>query len=256
MPLCKNCAYEVELKYCPNCGQKASVKRLEMRSLLSELPHALWHIDKGFLYNVTQLFKRPGYAIKDYLEGKRKKFYHPLSYMLIVLGTMLLVMSLIKVHYYDPVQDAWMLTKKAASWKEYDATQQTWIHYYKFYIPFYLPWMALIFYLWLRVMKQKYTYAECIFISFFCSANMTIPQIFVLVLAYIFNSTAFTRTSDIILNDSAILLIYFFQFYQLGNRALKKGWRIALAVLGALLLLAFAYAAIYVFLNLATKVGL
>jgi len=142
-----------------------------MKSLLQELPHTIWHIDKGFLFNVVQLFQRPGYAIKDYLGGKRKKFYHPLSYMLVVLGTMLVAMNLMKVHYYDPVQDAWMSPEKAASWKEYDATQQTWIHYYKFYIPFYLPWMALIFYLWLRVMKQAYTYAECIFISFFCSPN-------------------------------------------------------------------------------------
>jgi len=136
MTTCKNCGHQVDLKFCPNCGQKASVKRLEMKSVLTELPHSVFHIDKGFLFNVTQLFKRPGYAIKDYLEGKRKNFYNPLAYMLVVLGTMLLAMNLMKVHYYDPVKDAWMSPGKAVSWKEYDATQQTWIYYYKFYIPF------------------------------------------------------------------------------------------------------------------------
>lgn len=256
MTTCKNCGYQFDLKYCPQCGQKASVKKLEMKSLLQELPHSLWHIDKGFLFNIVQFFKRPGYAIKDYLDGKRKKFYHPLSYMLVVLGTMLVAMSLMKVHYYDPVQDAWMSPEKAASWKEYDATQQTWIHYYKFYIPFYLPWMALIFYLWLRVMKQAYTYAECIFISFFCSANMTIPQIIVLTLAYIVNNPSFTRTSDQVINNSALAIIFFFQFYQLGNPMLKKGRRILLSIIGTLLLGAFTYAILYAFLRFAEIVGL
>ena len=256
MTTCKNCGYQSELKYCPNCGQKASVKRLEMKSLLQELPHSVFHIDKGFLFNVSQIIKRPGYAIKDYLDGKRKNFYHPLSYMLIVLGTMLVAMNLMKVHYYDPVQDAWMTPEKAASWKEYDATQQTWIHYYKFYIPFYLPWIALIFYLWLRVMKQAYTYAECIFISFFCSANMTIPQIIVLTLAYFVNNPSFTRTSDQVINNTVLAIIFFFQFYQLGNPLLKKGRRILLSGIGTLVLGAFTYTILYAFLYMATKIGL
>ncbi|MGH2553873.1 MAG: DUF3667 domain-containing protein, partial [Chitinophagaceae bacterium] len=143
-----------------------------MKNLLHDLPYAVWHIDKGIVYNIIQLFKRPGYAIKDYLEGKRKPFYHPLSFMLIILATMYVLMQLLHIHYYDPVLDAGMSAEKTNFWKEYDATQQAWVHYYKFYIPFYLPWMALLYYLWLRVMKVKYTYAECIFISFFNSAQM------------------------------------------------------------------------------------
>lgn len=256
MITCKNCGYQSDLKFCPNCGQKTSVKRLEMKSLLHELPHAIWHVDKGIIYNIIQLFKRPGYAIKDYLDGKRKNFYHPLAYMLLVLGTMLVAMNLMQVHYYDPVQDVGMSTEKAAFWKDYDATQQAWIHYYKFYIPFYLPWMALLYYLWLRVMKAKYTYAECVFISFFNSAQMTIPQIAVLALAYIINDTAFTRISDQLINYPILLFLYFFQFYQLGNPALKKQRRIILAATGALLMLGFAFAMIYLFLNFAVAVGL
>lgn len=256
MTSCKNCGYQADLKFCPNCGQKVSVKRIEFRSLVKDLPHAVWHVDKGFLFNVIQLFKRPGYAIKDYLDGKRKNFYHPLSYMLIVLATMLLAMSFLKVHYYNAVQDAWMSSEKAGFWKEYDATQQTWIHYYKFYIPFYLPWMSLIFFLWLRVLKQSYNYWECVVISFFVSAQMTIPQILVLVTAYLVNNSSFTRISDQVLNNGTIFLLYVLQFYQLANPALKRGWRITLSIAGGLILIGFAYTAIYTFLKLATRAGI
>lgn len=256
MTTCKNCGHEVDLKFCPNCGQKASVKRLEMKSLLQELPHAVWHIDKGLLFNITELFKRPGYAIKDYLDGKRKYFYHPLSYMLVILAVMLVAMNFLNVHYYDPVQDSWMNPKQTAYWKEYDATQDAWTQHYKFFIPVYLPWMSLIYYLWLRVMKSRYTYAECIVISLFDSAQQTIPQIPVLILAYLVNNTAFTRTTDFIINDGALMVLYFFQFYQLGNPGLKKGWRIILSALGAVFLMAFSLIIIFVFLNLMQKFNL
>lgn len=255
MTTCKNCGNQFDHKFCPNCGQKASVKKLEMKSLLQELPHAVWHLDRGFLYNCIELFKRPGYSIKDYLEGKRKRFYHPLSFMLIILGTMYVLMQLLNVHYYDPVQDNWMSETQAGFWKEFDATQQLWTSRYKWYIPYYLPWMSLIYWAWLRVMKMKYTYAESIVITFFSSSQMTIPQIFVLLLAWSFNSTAFTRTSDQLLNWSILLLIYFFQFYQLGNPEIKKALRITLSAAGAIIMLAFAFTAIFTFLWLANSIG-
>src|SRR5258706_5424486 len=147
MPICKNCGHEFDLKFCSNCGQKASVKRIDFKTITNDLPNAILNIDRGFLFNVIELSKRPGYAIKDYLEGKRKSFYHPLSYLFIMTAAMLVAMTILKVHYYDPVQDSWMSAKQSAFWKEYDETQQTWIHYYQFFIPFYLPWMSLIFFL-------------------------------------------------------------------------------------------------------------
>jgi hypothetical protein len=256
MTTCKNCGHQFDLNYCPSCGQKASVKKLEMKSLLQELPNALWHLDRGFLYNCIELFKRPGYAIKDYLDGKRKRFYHPLSFMLIILGTMYVLMNLMQVHYYDPIQDAGMSETEASVWKEYDATQQAWIRLYKWYIPFYLPWMSLVYWTWLRVMKMKYTYAESIVIALFSSSQMTIPQIPLLVLAWAIKGTMFTRISDQVLNWGVIALIYFFQFYQLGNPSFSKGRRIFFSVTGTLVMVAFAFSMIYLFLEFANAVGL
>ncbi len=184
----------------------------------------------------------------DYLDGKRKEFYHPVSYMLIVLGTMLLAMNLLKVHYYDPVQDAGMMAEEASFWKDYDATQQLWINQYKYFIPFYLPAMATLFFGWLRVLGRKLNYWECVVIACFESAQMTIQQIAILVAVYFASSTSFARFTDMALNPSLMLLLYYAQFYQLANPKLHKGKRIGGALAGALLLLCFAYVAIYGFL--------
>lgn len=242
--------------FCPACGQRASVRRIDFRSLLKDVPPAVFQVDRGFAFNVVQLFKRPGYAIRDYLEGKRKPFFNPLSYMLVVLATMLIAMNLLRVHYYDPVQDAWMRPDQAAAWQAYDASQQAWIHLYKYYIPFYLPWMALIFYGWLRLMRERYSYWESVVISLFVSAQMTIPQVVILVFAYAVNRTAFTRISDVVVNSGVIATLYFFQFYQLASPGLPPRRRIVLAAAGAILLLAFAYLAVFTFLEFSQWAGL
>lgn len=248
MIACKNCGCRTDARFCPDCGQSTAVKRLEMKTILQDLPGIVLNLDRGFLYNVVQLASRPGYAIKDYLDGKRKPFQHPLSFMLIVLAAMLLAMNLMEVHYYDPVQDSWMSRGQADFWREYDATQQNWVHDYKYYIPFYLPWMALLYCLWLRVLGQRYTYAEGVCISFFNSAQMTAPQIVVLALEYLVGSTSFARVADFAISWPIMSVLWWFQFYQLGSPTLPRARRVTLALLGSVLLSAFSYTMIYLFL--------
>ena len=256
MAICRNCGYTADCCFCPECGQSTAVKRLELLALLRELPNVLWNLDRGILYNLVQLTIRPGYAIKDYLDGKRRRFYHPLAYMLVVLAVMLVAMNFMNVHYYDAHQDAWMTAEQAAFWKEYDATQQAWVRFYKFYIPFYLPWMALLWYAWLRAMKQAYTIAESICISFFVSAQMTVPQVLVLTLAWLVGSASFTRISDQAINWPIMFVLWGLQFYQLGNPELRTPRRVLLAALGALLMFGFSLSMIYLFLGFARIVGL
>jgi hypothetical protein len=252
MSTCKNCGYQVDLKYCPNCGQKESVKRIELKWLFQELPHAVWHLEKGFLYNVTELFKRPGYAIKDYLEGRRKKFYHPVSYLMIILGVMYIVMHYLHVHWYDPSQDAWMSKGKTELWKKYDRSQQLWTGRYIFFMLFYLPGAAFIFWAWLKIMKRNYNYAEGLVISFFSTAQMIIPQVIGFALAAFINRTAFTRLEDLTVNNGMAFLLFVFQFYQLGNPALKRKWRIVFAILGAILIETWVFGAMNIFSKIIT----
>src|SRR4051794_15637510 len=66
---CRNCGHKVHDKYCSFCGQKSTVGRISLGMLIRELPHAIFHVESGILYNFTNLFKRPGKAISEYLSG-------------------------------------------------------------------------------------------------------------------------------------------------------------------------------------------
>jgi len=87
---CKNCGHSIEGNYCSHCGQKANVKRIDLPYFLSEFSESFFQIDKGFFYSIKQLLVRPGTSIKEYLSGKRKKYFKPIAYV-ITLSTLYFV---------------------------------------------------------------------------------------------------------------------------------------------------------------------
>lgn len=83
---CKNCATSFEGKFCPNCSQKAATHRLTLGHFMHETTHAVTHTDKGILLLIKELFVRPGVVAREYAEGKRKKYFNPLTFILIMMA--------------------------------------------------------------------------------------------------------------------------------------------------------------------------
>jgi hypothetical protein len=80
---CLNCGTIFADKYCPHCGQKSEVKKLSWHSLWEEIFHFFTHIEKGFLRTSKQLIICPHKVCKEYLDGKRKQYYKPVSFLLV-----------------------------------------------------------------------------------------------------------------------------------------------------------------------------
>jgi hypothetical protein len=80
---CLNCGTALTDKYCPHCGQKASVERISWHHFLHEVIHFFTHIEKGFFATTILLITRPGLLNKNYLDGKRKAYHKPISFLLI-----------------------------------------------------------------------------------------------------------------------------------------------------------------------------
>lgn len=80
---CKNCENTIQGKYCSHCGQKASVGKITLASLLDEFSDSVFQVNRGFFYTLKELFWRPGKSINEYLSGKRKKHFKPIAYVLV-----------------------------------------------------------------------------------------------------------------------------------------------------------------------------
>jgi hypothetical protein len=70
-------------KYCPNCGQKGDTHRINWHYLWHDIPHSIFHLDKGFFRTMLDLAKRPGEMIRNFLDGKRSTYFRPMMYLII-----------------------------------------------------------------------------------------------------------------------------------------------------------------------------
>jgi hypothetical protein len=84
---CLNCSTPLTSNYCAQCGQKASTHRYSIRHFIEhDVIHSMWHVDKGILFTLKQLFTRPGHSIREYIEGKRVGYFSFFTLLLLLLG--------------------------------------------------------------------------------------------------------------------------------------------------------------------------
>jgi hypothetical protein len=53
--------------------------RLTLPHLLREIPHAVYHVDRGLIPTLKALARSPGKMIRGYLDGQRVRFFNPLT---------------------------------------------------------------------------------------------------------------------------------------------------------------------------------
>jgi Protein of unknown function (DUF3667) len=81
---CKNCDTPFEGNYCFNCGQSSHIEKINAAYFLHDIPHSVFHVDKGFFFTFKKMFIDPGQALNDYLAGKRIKHYRPFAFVLLM----------------------------------------------------------------------------------------------------------------------------------------------------------------------------
>jgi len=91
MTICQNCENIIDGKFCSQCGQKASIKRITTRAVFSDFIKKITLWDKGLLYTSILLLKGPGHMARAYLSGRRVNFTKPLNYILIIVAISLLL---------------------------------------------------------------------------------------------------------------------------------------------------------------------
>ena len=79
---CKNCNTEVNSKFCPDCGQPTSLKRIDRHYIIHEIEHIL-HFERGILYTIRELITNPGQNIRTYLSENRSRLVKPVIFIII-----------------------------------------------------------------------------------------------------------------------------------------------------------------------------
>jgi len=172
--ICLNCGADIEDQFCPHCGQKKQVGKLTWYSLVSETVHFFSHIQHGFLNTSYQLLIRPGRVMKEYLAGKRKKYYKPISLFLVWAGLRYITYKLVsELMHYENLRDNNFLFGS----KEVGAYV---VQYNQFFGLLLVPIVAL--FIWLIIARRKINYVETLTVSIYASAGiemLILLQIFI-----------------------------------------------------------------------------
>jgi len=157
---CKNCKQNFKGKFCNNCGQSAETHDINTHFLWHDIQHGLLHFDNGIFYTIKQLFTRPGYSIKEFIEGQRVKHFKPVSLVIVLAGIYGFV-----IHYFN-IADLIVVKMDDTSGKVIDSEKVVnWISsHYAFTTLLLLPITSLATYLAFK--KEKYNYIQHFVIRF------------------------------------------------------------------------------------------
>ena len=196
--LCQNCGNEYTEHYCNRCGQK-TIHRIKLSHIGHEVVHAVTHADRGIFYLFLKLFVRPGTVAREFiLEGKRRRYYNPVQYLLIVASIATFIV--VATHMMDylmqanPLRPSGAISERQARFLK-NASDFT-SRYYNIVLLFQLPFFSLGSFLVYR--KYKLLYAEHLTLHIFITAQVTILTTILMASILSINPGMFTALGSIV----------------------------------------------------------
>ena len=164
---CINCNLEHYEKYCPNCGEKKETKKITLTSIIEDTFSSITNMDKGFLFNIKTLIINPQKITIDYILGKRKGIFNPISFLIFSITIYLIVITFFKIP--KELVDENNLTKTGLRKVSYDLGYFIRANIKYFWILTIIPLGAA-----LKLIYKKYNYLEYLAISSFIIGQATL----------------------------------------------------------------------------------
>lgn len=215
---CRNCGTPVTNKYCENCGQRTSVYKVSFKETIHDFIDAAFSLNAPLFITLKQLSVNPGIVLREYLEGKRKKYYKPVAFFLLTTVAYLVIRSAIG---FDPFKDTVVevestknnqLLTKARDFMLFN------INKLLFIFVFTLAMFSKLFFL------KRYTLAEYLAVSFYLTGMYTLFTtlnlflvvwvgkemqplgILVMLVYFIYAMTSFIRTNKIVIIMKSLMV--------------------------------------------------
>jgi len=177
---CLNCGtlLTADDNFCPTCGQKTGAHRITLKHIFHEFFHTFTHADIGFLGLIADLAVKPGIVAREYIAGKRKKYFNPFTFFILCLSLFIIANNVFKT--YQPIKPdprveqlpPKQLEKVMALYERINEGQHFMKNHGNIVSMIGLPFFAAM--LWLFFMRRGYNYAELIVANMMFSGFSTI----------------------------------------------------------------------------------
>ncbi len=259
---CLNCetAIKGDFKHCPECGQKTDVHRFSLHEILHEGIHYFTHADKGFFQLIRSLVIKTGSVAREYVAGKRKKYFAPLNFFLLVATIFVILISLvisrkppINVLRQFPgvaaIRDPAVQKRVVGYYERSDKAVRFVSKYSNFIAMVAVPLIGLLF--WLFFINAKYNYSEhlvaCMYMIGF--TNLVYSVVF-LPLNFIAPVWSLTGTITFKVFEVFYYSIFYYQF--MGK---QRGWAVSKVIATSLVAVAAWFALTYLVMDMYIKHG-
>jgi hypothetical protein len=211
-----------------------------MRHIAHEVVHATTHVDSGVLLLLRKVMYVPGLVAKEYLEGKRKRYFNPFTLLIILIALLVIISNKTNI-YGDFTQKMTEFRKEImlrnaekspAARKKVEAaitdleksageaenvTQKA-LDNSKIINLIFLP--VLSFLTWLFFRSSKYNYAENLILNIVVTCGYTAIFLILIIPLYLI----FPLQVILIMHSSIIIMVIFsIAAYQQFYRQ-SRGW--------------------------------
>lgn len=204
---CKNCGIRLrtDFSFCPDCGGKIIRNRLTFKNLMHDFAERYFNVDNTFLKTFWHLFSKPEVVIGGYIEGIRRKYLNPISYLAIsiVLSGILyyFLRNIFEIDLNDP-----RITEQYAK-MGVDLNMNKILDYQAIMTYINLPISAVITTL-IFIGKKKFNYTEHLVINAYIIAHYSIVAFIISIPCILIFNIDYSTFSFLFLLLTAVYWIY------------------------------------------------
>ena len=230
---CKNCdaRLRTDYLYCPACGAKVIRNRITIKNLWTDFLERYFNLDNTFIRSLVHLTTKPEVVIEGYLQGIRRKYLNPISYMGIAITLSGLIVFLM-VKSGDAIN--FNMINNGVTTKYQEKLMDFILDYQALIFLLFVPMMTIAG--WLCFDQKRYNFAERTIIFIYSLGHYSVIIFLPSILLLLFMPEQYVNFSLI-----AMLLMMVYTTYVIVR--ISKSRRIAL--FGRLLLFYFILLVLY-----------
>ena len=99
--VCRHCGYGYDGRYCPQCGMASQHARFTFKRLINNFLDIWGFGNRPMFHTIRDLFWRPGYMIRDYLQGHHLSYFPP--FKMLAVFTIIIVFVAWIFGFEDPL---------------------------------------------------------------------------------------------------------------------------------------------------------
>lgn len=210
---CKNCKILLsdQNQFCPNCGAKIIKERLNLKMIFQEFTSTFISWDNTILKTFKHLISQPETVINLYINGTRKRYLKPFTFLLIALSVYGIYLNIFGHLYLETLSEGIKFNNENIKFdKEFIVQMQKTISigfkYFNLIQMLLIPFYAFI----LKKVFKKNNFVEHIVIISYVEAELFIISTVLLVIMILLKVNIIVASNIL----SPFSYIYFFYVYK------------------------------------------